>query len=202
MWNDGKLGIPLRRRRFAGAKRRSRVLQIALNPGCGWVRNAEHTPPDPIRVLERRHGLADIIERGAGVIAERRRVTPLHYEREDIIISESAPRHGDRFAQQRLDFLIALQLNKGLRVTAGFSEGFCMLPLLDKYPLVRWEITGIAEKRLRESTLLQVVPKEQTRLPSSACLSQSFSYHADLLEDDGDGLRTPPGARGGAGQLI
>ena len=77
-----------------------------------------------------------------------------------------------------------------------------LLPLLDKYPLVRWEITGIAEKRLRESTLLQVVPKDQTRLPSSACLSQSFSYHADLLEDDGDGLRTPPGARGGAGQLI
>ena len=77
-----------------------------------------------------------------------------------------------------------------------------LLPLLDKYPLVRWEITGIAEKRLRESTLLQVVPKEQTRLPSSACLSQSFSYHADLLDDDGDGLRTPPGARGGAGQLI
>ena len=35
-----------------------------------------------------------------------------------------------------------------------------LLPLLDKYPLVRWEITGIAEKRLRESTLLQVVPKE------------------------------------------
>ena len=77
-----------------------------------------------------------------------------------------------------------------------------LLPLLDKYPLVRWEITGIAEKRLRESTLLQVVPKDQTRLPSSACLSTSFSYHADLLEDDGDGLRTPPGARGGAGQLI
>ena len=64
------------------------------------------------------------------------------------------------------------------------------------------QITGIAEKRLRESTLLQVVPKGQARLPSSACLSQSFSYHADLLEDDGDGLRTPPGARGGAGQLI
>ena len=73
---------------------------------------------------------------------------------------------------------------------------------LDKYPLVRWEITGIAEKRLRESTLLQVVPKDKARLPSSACLSQSFSYHADLLEDDGDGLRTPPGARGGSGQLI
>ena len=78
-----------------------------------------------------------------------------------------------------------------------------LLPLLDKYPLVRWEITGIAEKRLRESTLLQVVPQGQARLPSSACLSQSFSYHADLLEDDGgDGLRTLPGARGGAGQLI
>ena len=62
---------------------------------------------------------------------------------------------------------------------------------------MRWEITGIAEKRLRESTLLQVVPKDKARLPSSACLSQSFSYHADLLDDDGDGLRTPPGARGG-----
>ena len=38
-----------------------------------------------------------------------------------------------------------------------------LLPLLERYPLVRWEITGIAEKRLRESTLLQVVPKEQAR---------------------------------------
>ena len=76
-----------------------------------------------------------------------------------------------------------------------------LLPLLDKYPLVRWEITGVAERRLRESTLLQAVPQDQVRLASSACLSQSFSYHADLL-DDGDGLRTPPGARGGAGQLI
>ena len=43
-----------------------------------------------------------------------------------------------------------------------------LLPLLDKYPLVRWEITGIAEKRLRESTLLQVVPNDQARLPSSS----------------------------------
>jgi hypothetical protein len=47
-----------------------------------------------------------------------------------------------------------------------------------------------------------MVDKDQSRLASSACLSQSFSYHGDLLEDDGDGLRTPPGARGGAGQLI
>ena len=129
----------------------------------------KHAPREQLRLLERRHGLVEIVECGAIVLVERPWTVELR---------------GARATQmQRLD--------------AEF-----LLPLLDKYPLVRWEITGIAEKRLRESTLLQVVPKEQTRLPSSACLSQSFSYHADLLEDDGDGLRTPPGARGGAGQLI
>ena len=34
------------------------------------------------------------------------------------------------------------------------SKKSSQITLLDKYPLVRWEITGIAEKRLRESTLL------------------------------------------------
>ena len=32
---------------------------------CERVRAAEHAPRDPSRVLERRHGLAEIVERGA-----------------------------------------------------------------------------------------------------------------------------------------
>ena len=40
------------------------------------VRAAEHAPRDPCRLLERRHGLAEIVERGAGVlVAERLRVS-------------------------------------------------------------------------------------------------------------------------------
>jgi len=32
------------------------------------VRAAEHAPRDPFHVLERRHGLAEIVERGGGVL--------------------------------------------------------------------------------------------------------------------------------------
>ena len=38
------------------------------------MRGAEHAPRDPCRLIERRHGLADIVERGVGVQAERLRV--------------------------------------------------------------------------------------------------------------------------------
>jgi len=58
-----------RRGRLAGAKRGSRVSQIVLNPLCGWVRAAEHAPRNLFYVLERRHGLAEIVERGGGVLA-------------------------------------------------------------------------------------------------------------------------------------
>ena len=34
------------------------------------MRAAKHAPRDPFRVLERRHGLAVIVERRAGVFAE------------------------------------------------------------------------------------------------------------------------------------
>jgi len=59
---------------FAGAERRSRVSQGLLNPHCVWVRAAKHAPRNLIRVLERRHGLAEIVERGAVVLVERHRV--------------------------------------------------------------------------------------------------------------------------------
>ena len=54
-----------------GAERGSRVSQAALNPHCGRVRAAKHAPRGPFRVLERRHGLAEVVERGAGVRVER-----------------------------------------------------------------------------------------------------------------------------------
>ena len=67
-----KLGVE----RFARAERGSRVLQGSLNIHYGRVRAAKHAPRGAFRVLERRHGLADIGERGAGVQVERLRVTP------------------------------------------------------------------------------------------------------------------------------
>ena len=56
-----------------GAERGSRVLQIVLNPHYDRVRAAENAPRGPFCLLERRHGLAQIVERG-GFLAERLRV--------------------------------------------------------------------------------------------------------------------------------
>ena len=72
--NDSKLGIPLRRRRLAGAERRSRVLQVALKKSCERMRATEHAPRGPFRLLEHRHGLAEIIQRGALVPVERQSI--------------------------------------------------------------------------------------------------------------------------------
>ena len=60
-----------RRRRFAGAERGSRVSQGVLDPRCQRVRVTEHAPRRPFRVLERGHGLAEIVERDGGVFVER-----------------------------------------------------------------------------------------------------------------------------------
>ena len=57
-----------RRRYFAGAERGSRFLQGPLMCSCGRVRAAEDAPRDPFRLLERRHGLAQIVERGIVVL--------------------------------------------------------------------------------------------------------------------------------------
>ena len=67
---------PRRRRRFAGAERGSRVLQGGLNPSFGRVRATEHAPGGLFRALERRHGLVEIVERGAVVFEESHRVNP------------------------------------------------------------------------------------------------------------------------------
>ena len=45
------------------------------------MRATEHTPRGPFYLIERRHCLAEIVERGAGVVVERLRVNPPHLER-------------------------------------------------------------------------------------------------------------------------
>ena len=48
------------------------------------MRSTEHASRDPCRVLKRRHGFAEIVERGGWVLAERPRVIPTHGQsRED-----------------------------------------------------------------------------------------------------------------------
>ena len=42
------------------------------------MRAAEHSPRSPRRLLVRRHGFAEVVERGVGVPAERRRVNRSH----------------------------------------------------------------------------------------------------------------------------
>ena len=52
----------------------SRVLQIRLNFSGKRMRAAKHAPRGPFHLLVRRHGLAEIVERSAGVLVERPRV--------------------------------------------------------------------------------------------------------------------------------
>ena len=93
-----------------------RVLQIALNTRCGRVRAAEHAPRGPFKFLERTHGLAEIVERGAGVKVERPRVNCPYPERGYLTLPENASRHGYRFAQQCLGFFEVPQKAEGFAV--------------------------------------------------------------------------------------
>ena len=95
------LSLRAPRRRLAGAERGSCVVQDALKSSCCRVRAAEHAPCNPFRVLERRDGLAEMVERGGGVQVERPRVIHPDPERGYIRRSENAWRHGNQFAQQR-----------------------------------------------------------------------------------------------------
>ena len=53
---------------FAGAERGLRASQGQPNSLCERMRATEHAPRGPINVLKRRHGLAEIVERGALVL--------------------------------------------------------------------------------------------------------------------------------------
>ena len=71
------LDVLRQRRRFADAEKRSRFLQILSNIRGKRVHAAKNAPRDSPRVLERRHGLAEIVERGAVGFDERQRVGPM-----------------------------------------------------------------------------------------------------------------------------
>ena len=57
---------------------------------CERVRATKHAPRDPFHVFDRCHCLAEIVERGAGVLAERYSVTPPRPERG--VITMARPR--------------------------------------------------------------------------------------------------------------
>ena len=84
-----------------------RQFQGCLNRLCERVRAAEYAPRGPYDFFERRHGLAEIVERGAGVCVLRFRVSPPHRERKLIILADSTSRNRYHFAQQRHGFFEA-----------------------------------------------------------------------------------------------
>ena len=57
------------------AESASRPSKAQLNIPHERVRATEHASPDLLRVLQRRYGLAEIVERGAVVKDQRPRVT-------------------------------------------------------------------------------------------------------------------------------
>ena len=54
----------------------SNIRQCVLHIYDKWVRATEHTLRDLFRVLERRDALAEIVERGGGVLVEHLGVVP------------------------------------------------------------------------------------------------------------------------------
>ena len=84
-------------RRFASAERRSRESQLLLNRRCERVRTTEHAPRRPRRLLERIHGLAEIVKRGLVVVVElspapRRRSVDSSSLRDDTTVVATAAR--------------------------------------------------------------------------------------------------------------
>ncbi len=57
--------------RLAGAELCSHFAQIAPDAFCSRVRATEHASRDPFNVLERRHGLAEIVDGGAHPFTKR-----------------------------------------------------------------------------------------------------------------------------------
>ena len=57
----------LRVRRFAGVECCSRLSKSSLDLCYERIRATQHAACGPCRILERSHGLAEIVERGAGV---------------------------------------------------------------------------------------------------------------------------------------
>ncbi len=61
---------------FAGGERGSRLSQARLNIHRERVRATEPAPRGPFRLCEHLRSVAEIVERGAGVLVQRPRVIP------------------------------------------------------------------------------------------------------------------------------
>ena len=85
-------------------------MQIELTIPCGRVRATKHAPHDRHCLLERRHGLAEIAERGACVKVERLPVNTPQPKRMFTSLAKNASRHEYGFVQQCLGFFEALQM--------------------------------------------------------------------------------------------
>ena len=83
----------LREKRLAVAEGASRFSQKVLSHSYERVRATKHAPRDPFRLLERRHGFAQIVESGAGGDVKRPPVKRPHLERDFITFSDSTARH-------------------------------------------------------------------------------------------------------------
>ena len=84
-------------------------MQIELTIPCGRVRATKHAPHDRHCLLERRHGLAEIAERGACVKVERLPVNTPQPKRMLTSLAKNASRHEYGFVQQCLGFFVALE---------------------------------------------------------------------------------------------
>ena len=77
-----------------------------------WVGAAKHAPCCWCYIIERRHGLAEIVEDVAMIRAVRRTERPPvdgpHCHREVIVISENTSSHGYEWGQNRYGFSSAL----------------------------------------------------------------------------------------------
>ena len=109
--------------RLAGAELGSRVSQGFPNRHCERVRAAKYAPRGRFDLLNRRHGLTEIVERGGGVPVKHHRVDPPRPERRVLILSKNASSHGNSFAQHRFGFFEALYPEKGHRAVVGCGEG-------------------------------------------------------------------------------
>ena len=85
---------------FAGGEGFPRHLQILLHQLAEWVRSSQTAPRGRFDLLKRRHGLAEIFERGTVIFVERPRVNTPHRERDVMTLSENASRHRNHFAHQ------------------------------------------------------------------------------------------------------
>ena len=145
------------------------------------MRATEHAPRNPFRVLERRHGLAEIVGRGAGVRVERPRVSQLHPEREFMTLSKNASRLGRHLAQHRLGFFEALQIDKlllsfhdnAVLLGSAHTEKFDIDDVAYVYVVphrqrVKLNVTSCVEIKLRTPHAIDVIPATASHRSRSA----------------------------------